>query len=210
MAASESELREAMCKWGRSMFERGLTSGSSGNLSARLPDGYLLTPTNSCLGYLDPGRLAKLDGAGRHISGDKPTKEIPLHLTYYEARPSAAAIVHLHSTYATALSCRSDIDPRNVLKPVTPYVVMRVGRVPLLPYSTPGSDKVREPLLKAAPEHAAVLLANHGPVVTGASLEAAVFAAEELEEAARLAFLLEGRPHRVLTEANLAELAGRA
>jgi len=209
MQAGETERREAMCKWGRSMFERGLTSGSSGNLSARLADGYLLTPTNSCLGFLDPARLAKLDGAGNHISGDKPTKEIPLHLTYYEARPSAQAIVHLHSTYATALSCRSDIDPRNVLTPVTPYVVMRVGRVPLLPYSTPGSDGVREPLLRAASNHAAILLANHGPVVTGASLEAAVFAAEELEEAARLAFLLEGRPHNVLTEANLADLAAR-
>jgi len=209
MQVSETELRQAICQWGRSIFERGLTSGSSGNISARLSDGYLLTPTNSCLGFLDAARLSKLDRAGNHVSGDKPTKEIPLHLTYYEARPGAGAIVHLHSTYATALSCRSDLDPQNVLTPVTPYVVMRVGRVPLLPYSTPGSDQVREPLLKAAPSHAAVLLANHGPVVTGASLEAAVFAAEELEEAARLAFLLEGRPHNVLTEANLAELAAR-
>ena len=112
---TEAELREAICFWGRSLFERGLTSGSSGNISVRSGDGFIITPTNSCLGTLDPGRLAVLDGDGGHVSGDKPSKEVPLHLAFYEARPGAAAVVHLHSTYATALSCRSDIDAGRLL-----------------------------------------------------------------------------------------------
>lgn len=206
MARDEAGLREAICRWGRSMFERGLTSGSSGNLSARLDDGFLVTPTNACLGFLDPARLAKLDRRGAWLSGDKPTKEVPLHLAVYEGRPQAEGVVHLHSTYATALSCRTDVDPQDVIVPVTPYVVMRVGRMPLLPYTTPGSADIRPYILEAIPQAAAVLLANHGPVVSGPSFEAAVFAAEEVEEAARIAFLLEGKPHRRLTEDQLRPL----
>jgi 3-dehydro-4-phosphotetronate decarboxylase len=206
MQADEARLRADICRWGRSMFDRGLTPGASGNLSARLEDGYLVTPTNACLGFLEPERLAKLDGEGRHVSGDPPTKEVPLHKAMYDARPNAGGVVHLHSTWATALSCLRDLDPDNALPPITPYVVMRVGRVPVIPYLRPGSPDMREPVLAAAREHAAILLANHGPVVAAPSFEAAVFAAEEIEEAAKLHFITAGVAVRTLSPAQIAEL----
>lgn len=202
----EQILREQICRWGRSMFERGLTSGSSGNLSARLPDGFLTTPTNSCLGFLDPDRLSKLDLEGNHIGGDKPTKEVPLHLAFYRARPKAGGVVHLHSTYATALSCLSDTDEGDAVPAYTPYVVMRVGKVPLIPFTLPGSSDTSTFVERAAQEHSAVLLANHGPVVSGPSFEAAVFAAEELEEAAKLYFVLQGQRSQALTGEQIADL----
>lgn len=207
--STDSKLREAICDWGRSLFERGLTSGSSGNISVRTSTGYIITPTNSCLGRLDPARLSSLDQAGGHVGGDKPSKEVPLHLAFYEARPEAMAVVHLHSTYATALSCRSDIDPQNCLPPLTPYVLMRAGRVPLLPYTDPGTADSRADILRLAPTHSSVLLANHGPVVSGTSLDAAVYAAEELEEAARVASILEDRPVRHLDAATIERLTTR-
>jgi ribulose-5-phosphate 4-epimerase/fuculose-1-phosphate aldolase len=202
----EQILREQICRWGRSMFERGLTSGSSGNLSARLPDGFLTTPTNSCLGFLDPDRLSKLDLEGNHIGGDKPTKEVPLHLAFYRARPKAGGVVHLHSTYATALSCLSDTDEGDAVPAYTPYVVMRVGKVPLILFTLPGSSDTSTLVERAAQEHSAVLLANHGPVVSGPSFEAAVFAAEELEEAAKLYFVLQGHRSQALTGEQIADL----
>jgi ribulose-5-phosphate 4-epimerase/fuculose-1-phosphate aldolase len=196
----EQRLRDEICRWGESMFQRGLTAGSSGNLSARLSDGFLVTPTNSCLGYLEPARLSKLDVKGAHVSGDRPTKEIPLHMAYYEARPQANGVVHLHSTYATALSCLADVDPDDAIPPITPYVVMRVGRVPVLPYTQPGSADVAPLVRDKAAEHAALLLANHGPVVSGKSFRDAVFAAEELEETAKLVILTRGMNVRRLSD----------
>lgn len=209
MNAGEQALRDEMCRWGESMFARGLTAGSSGNLSARLADGFLVTPTNSCLGFLDAGRLSKLDPSGAPVSGDAPTKEIPLHMAFYEARPQVHGIVHLHSTYATALSCLVDTDPEDAIPAITPYVVMRVGRVPLLPYTHPGSADVRPLILGKAPAHAAVLLANHGPVVSGKSFRDAVFAAEELEETAKLVLLTRSLQVRRLSEKTIGELAAR-
>jgi ribulose-5-phosphate 4-epimerase/fuculose-1-phosphate aldolase len=203
---NEATLRDEICRWGASLFQRGLTPGSSGNLSARVEDGFLMTPTNSCLGYLDPARLSKLDAHGKHLSGDLPTKEIPLHMAFYDARPDANGVVHLHSTYATALSCLADVDQADAIPPITPYVVMRVGRVPVVPYTMPGSKDVGPLVRAAAPEHPAVLLANHGPVVSAKSFEAAVFAAEELEETAKLVILLRGLPVRHLDEAQIAAL----
>jgi ribulose-5-phosphate 4-epimerase/fuculose-1-phosphate aldolase len=203
---SEQALRDAMAEWGRSLFERGLTAGSSGNMSAKLDDGYLFTPTNSCLGFLDPARLSKLDTAGKQVSGDPPTKELPLHFAFYESRPAAKAVVHLHSTYATAVSCLADTDTEDALPPMTPYVVMRVGRVPVVPYTRPGSADVA-PLIRAkAPDHAGILLANHGPVVAATSFEGAVFAIEELEEAAKLAIITRGLKVRYLSAAQIADL----
>lgn len=194
----EAGLRERLCMWGKSLFDRGLTSGSSGNISVRLDDGFLITPTNSCLGLLDPARLSKLDRNGNTIGGDRPSKEVPLHLAFYAGRPGISAVVHLHSTYATAWSCRADIDAADAFPPLTPYVLMRAGKVPLLPYADPGTDQIVPALAAAATEASAVLLANHGPVVSGASLDAAVYAAEEVEEIARVAFLLGGVPTRPL------------
>lgn len=204
--SEETDLREAIVRWGGSLFERGLTAGSSGNISAKIGDGYLMTPTNSCMGFLDAEHLSRLDASGNHVGGHKPTKELPLHFAFYEARPAARAVVHLHSTYATALSCLADIDVDDAIPAITPYVVMRVGRVPVLPYTRPGSGEIA-PLIRAkAAEHAAVLLANHGPVVAGNSLEAAVFASEELEETARLALLTRGLNVRHLSDDQIAEL----
>jgi ribulose-5-phosphate 4-epimerase/fuculose-1-phosphate aldolase len=206
---TEAEARAAIVRLSKSLFERGLTPGSSGNISVRLDDGFLFTPTNACLGFLDPERLSKLDAAGRHLSGDPPTKELPLHFGFYEARPQARAVTHVHSTYATLLSCLADVDPDDVIPPITPYVVMRVGRVPVVPYTMPGSAEVK-PLIRAkAPSHAAVLLANHGPVVAAATLEAAVYAIEELEETAKLVVLSRSMAVRRLTPAQVRELEER-
>jgi 3-dehydro-4-phosphotetronate decarboxylase len=206
MTTDEQSLRDEICLWGKSMFDRGLTFGSSGNLSARLDDGFLVTPTNSCLGFLQPSRLSKLDPNGAHISGDKPTKEVPLHIAVYRSRPQAMGIVHLHSTYATAISCLSDVNPEDAIPAITPYVVMRVGRVPVLPNVQPGSPDIESHVHAIAPQHAAFLLANHGPVVSGPSFADAVYAAEELEETAKLLILTDGRNIRYLSREATARL----
>ena len=195
-----------MVRLAKSLYDRGFSVGSAGNVSARLDDGLLMTPTNSCLGFLDPDRLSKLDLEGRHVGGDKPSKEVFLHRAFYETRPATGAVVHLHSTYATALSCLADIDPADCIPPLTPYVVMRVGAVPLVPYVRPGDARAGDLIRALDGRHAAVLLANHGPVVAGKDLASAVYAAEELEETAKLVLLLRGAPARLLTDAQVAEL----
>lgn len=206
---SESRLREQITLFGKSLFERGLTMGSSGNISVRLADGWLLTPTNSCLGRLDPAAIAKLDHDGKLISGDPPSKEGFLHRAVYEERRDAGAIVHLHSTHSVAVSCLPDVDPRDVLPPLTAYYVMRVGTLPLVPYYPPGDKALAEAVRGLAGKHSAVLLANHGPVVAGKTLEAALYATEELEETARLYLLLHGRNPRCLTPEQVKELRNR-
>jgi ribulose-5-phosphate 4-epimerase/fuculose-1-phosphate aldolase len=203
---TEAGLRETMVRLSRSLFERRFTVGSSGNISARLPDGFLVTPTNSCLGFLDPGRIAKLDPEGRHVGGDKPSKEVFLHRAFYETRPETGAVVHLHSTYATALSCLEATDPDDAVPPLTPYVVMRVGRVKLVPYVRPGDPAMGDQIRALGGRFAAVLLANHGPVVSAKDLESAVYAAEELEETAKLAMILGNAPARRLSAAQIADL----
>ena len=202
----ESRLREAIVDFGRSLFERGLSAGSSGNLSVRLGDDWLLTPTNASLGRLDPARIAKLDREGRHVSGDLPSKEAFLHHAVYRARPAAAAIVHLHSTHSAAVSCMCGLNHEDCIPPLTPYFVMKIGRLPLVPYHRPGDPAVATAIAALAVRHGAVLLANHGPVVSGTSLEAAVNAAEELEETAKLFLLLRDVPTRPLDAAQIADL----
>jgi ribulose-5-phosphate 4-epimerase/fuculose-1-phosphate aldolase len=203
----ESLLREQICLFARSMFERGLTHGSSGNISARLEDGGLLmTPTDASLGFLDPARLARFDASGRLLDGDKPTKEALLHRALYETREGAGAVVHLHSTHAVAVSMLPEIDAASVLPPLTPYYVMRVGDTALLPYHRPGDPAVADAIRGLAGRHASVLLANHGPVVAGQSLAAAVNAIEELEETAKLYLLLRGLNPRLLSPQQVAEL----
>ncbi len=203
---SEATLREEICRLGDSLFARGLTFGSAGNISARLDDGWLMTPTNVSLGRLDPARLAKLDLSGKLVSGDPPTKETFLHRAMYEERPQTGAVVHLHSTYSVAVSTLADVDAANVLPPITAYYVMRVGRLPLVPYHPPGDLSLAEAVRKLAGKHHAVLLANHGPVVAGSSLDAAANAIEELEETAKLFLLLRGSKLRLLTDAQVAVL----
>jgi ribulose-5-phosphate 4-epimerase/fuculose-1-phosphate aldolase len=197
--SAEARLRDDICRLARSMFERGLTGGASGNISARLPDGGLLvTPTGSSFGWLDPARLSRFDAEMRLTGGDPPTKEMPLHGAFYATRAAAGAVVHLHSTHAVALSILPDTDPEDAVPPLTAYAVMRLGRVKLLPYFMPGDPAMGEAVRALGGSAAAVILANHGPVVAAPALDAAVYAMEELEETAKLALLTRGmRPRRL-------------
>jgi len=205
---TETKLREEICRFGRSLFERGLTPGSSGNISVRLDDGgWLVTPTNASLGALDPAKLSRLGPDGRLVSGDAPTKEVPLHSALYQTRDAARAVVHLHSTHSVALSMLPEIDPRAALPPLTPYYLMRCGATALVPYFRPGDPAVADAIKGLAGKYASVLLANHGPVVAGETLESAVFAIEELEETAKLYLLLRGLNPRYLTPAQVKDLA---
>jgi len=207
--SEESKLREQMAELGRSLYERGLTPGSSGNFSARLDDGFLVTPTNSCLGRLDPARITKLDLAGNVLAGDKPSKEAFLHLSMYSERPKAGAVVHLHSTHSVAVSVIEGLDPAAPIPPITAYFVMRIGKLVLLPYFPPGDPALANAVREVAGRHHAVLLANHGPVVAGTDLETAVYATEELEETAKLFLLLRTEKLRLLTPEQVSELERR-
>ncbi|UYG09302.1 3-oxo-tetronate 4-phosphate decarboxylase [Halomonas sp. M4R1S46] len=210
MTRNETRLREQIVTYGRSLLDRGLTMGSSGNISVRTEDGgWLMTPTNACLGRLDPAQISRLDATGHHLGGDKPTKESFLHMAMYRERPQSSAIVHLHSTHSVAVSCLPEIDPHDCIPPLTAYYVMRVGRLPLVPYHIPGDTALGDAVASLAGRHSAVLLANHGPVVAGKTLEAALYATEELEETARLYLLLRGQNPRCLTPEQITELEAR-
>ena len=206
---TDAAARDGLCALGRSLFERGLTHGSTGNLSVRSGDGFLLTPTGSSLGTLDPARLSRLDAHGAHVAGDAPTKEALLHLAVYRERPADAGIVHLHSTHSVAVSVLADVDPEDVLPPLTAYYVMRVGRLPLLPYYPPGDKALAEAVGRAAGRHHALLLANHGPVVSGTSLATAADAIEELEATAKLWLLVRREHLRPLTPEQQQEILRR-
>jgi 3-dehydro-4-phosphotetronate decarboxylase len=211
----ESRLREEICRFGRSLFERGLTPGSSGNISVRLDDGgWLVTPTNASLGFLDPANLARLDADRNLIGGDLPTKEIPLHAALYESRSGARAVVHLHSTHAVAVTMLPEILSHSsgkmaALPPLTPYFLMKCGSVAMLPYYRPGDPAVADAIRGLAGRHSSVLLANHGPVVAGDTLEAAVYATEELEETSKLYLLLRGVNPRALSPDQVRDLVNQ-
>jgi 3-dehydro-4-phosphotetronate decarboxylase len=205
----EGTLREQICELGRSIFERGLTHGSTGNISARCADGWLLTPTGSNLGRLDPARLSKLDWSGKLISGDAPSKESFLHLAMYQERDRNQAVIHLHATHSVAVSVLEGLDASDLLPPLTAYYVMRIGALPLVPYYAPGDLALAEAVRGFAGRHHAMLLANHGPVVAGVSLVAAADAVEELEATAKLYLLLQGQRVRPLTPAQVADVKRR-
>src|SRR5438046_4286131 len=203
---TETKRRDDICRFGRSLFERGLTPGSSGNITVKLDHGgWLVTPTNASLGSLDPARMSRLGPDSKLVSGDAPTKEVPLHTALYQTRGSARAVVHLHSTHSVALSMLPEIDPRAALPPMTPYYLMKCGHTALVPDYRPGDPAVADAIKGLAGKYASVLLANHGPVVSGDTLEAAVFAIEELEETAKLYLLLRGLNPRYLSPAQAAE-----
>jgi len=206
---NENQLRDQIVRLAKSMFERGLTFGSSGNISARVDDGWLMTPTGSTMGTLDPAKISKLDNDGAHILGDKPTKESILHQVMYEQRPGTGAVVHLHSTHSVAVSCLSDINKKNVLPPITAYYVMKIGTLPLIPYFPPGDLDLAKAVREMASDHHALLLANHGPVVAGKSLEDAVYAIEELEETAKLFLMLKNMNTSFLDDAQINDLKSR-
>jgi 3-dehydro-4-phosphotetronate decarboxylase len=206
---TEAATRSLLVELSASLFQRGFSVGSAGNVSVRLADGYLITPTNSSLGRLSPERLSRLDADFRHVDGDKPSKEVFMHRAFYQARPDTGAVVHLHSTMATAVSCLPDLDQDNPISPLTPYFVMRVGRhMPVVPYYRPGDPAMEPAIHRAALGARAILLANHGPVVSGQSLTDAVYAAEELEEAAKLLLLLRSASPRLLTPPQVNDLLG--
>ena len=204
----EQALREELAALAKSLFDRGYSVGTAGNISVRLADGWLMTPTNSCLGRLDPARISKLAPDWSHLSGDKPSKEVFLHRAVLTARPEAGAVVHLHSTHATAISCLAPEGGDAEVPPLTPYFVMRIGRrLPCVAYYRPGDAAMEPAVFEAAKAARALLLANHGPVVSGRTLAEAVHASEELEEAARLALLLRDVPGvRRLTPAQVEDL----
>ncbi len=206
---NENALREQICRLGRSIFDRGLTHGSTGNISSRCADGWLLTPTGSSLGQLDPARLSKLDWQGRLISGEAPSKENFLHLAMYQEREKNQAVIHLHATHSVAVSVLEEVNPADVLPPITAYYVMRIGSLPLVPYFAPGDLKLAQAVRGFAGKHHALLLANHGPVVAGSSLSAAADAVEELEATARLYLLLRGQRMRTLTPGQVADIKER-
>jgi len=204
---SESTIRDWIARHGESLYARGYAHGSSGNISARIDGGFLISPTNSCLGRLDPARISKVADDGTHVGGDKPSKEAFLHLAMYRKRPTSKAIVHLHSTHCVAVSCMCHDDTSDVLPPITAYYVMRIGKLPLVPYYPPGERSLADAVAALAEKHNAVLLANHGPVVAGKSLDDAVYSVEELEETAKLYLLLNGpKALSYLTQAQVAQL----
>jgi ribulose-5-phosphate 4-epimerase/fuculose-1-phosphate aldolase len=206
---NENQLREHIALLGKSLYDRGLAHGSAGNISVKLSDGWLMTPTNSCMGRLDPARISKLDLDGKLVAGDKPSKETFLHIAMYQERASCGAVVHLHSIHSIAVSCMDGLDAENVFPPITAYAIMQVGRLALVPYYPPGDEALADAVRKVAGAHHAVLLANHGPVVAGSSLDAAVNAVEELEQTAKLVLLLKDHPTRLLSPEQVAELNRR-
>jgi ribulose-5-phosphate 4-epimerase/fuculose-1-phosphate aldolase len=206
VSPAETAARDRIAMMGKSLFDRGYGCGSSGNISVRLDDGILISPTNSSLGRLDPARISKLGLDGSVLGGDKPSKEAFLHLAMYGERPEMTSVVHLHSTHSVAVSTLEELDPEDLLPPITAYYVMRVGRLPLVPYFPPGDAGLAEAVRKVAKHAHAMLLANHGPVVAGKSLDDAVYAAEELEETAKLYLMLRGEKTRFLTQAQVSEL----
>lgn len=206
----ETALREHICLLAKSIFDRGLTGGSTGNISARTEDGGLLvSPTGTSFGRLDPARLSRFDANGTLIGGDKPTKEMPLHKAFYDTRSTAGAVVHLHSCHSVALSMLPDTDPENFLPPLTPYGIMKLGKVRLLPYFMPGDPAMGAAVRGLAGKRSAVMLANHGPVVAGKDVEAACNAIEELEDTARLALMLRGMNARALTDTQVQALVSK-
>jgi len=205
--STETRLREQICLLAKSMFDRGLTGGSTGNISARTDDGGLLvSPTGTSFGRLDPARLSRFDSGGTLIDGDKPTKEMPLHMAFYDTRSVAGAVVHLHSCHSVALSMMPDVDPDNFLPPLTPYAIMKLGKVKLLPFFLPGDPAMGEAVRGLAGKRSAVMLANHGPVVAGKDVEAACNAIEELEDTSRLAMMTRGMGPRMLTADQLRQV----
>lgn len=197
----EYEARRRIVAAGLSFFQRGLAGGASGNMSCGLSDGRLLvTPTGVSLGALTPETLSLLDKSGALLSGPPPTKEVPLHLACYAARPDCGGVVHLHAPYATALSCCAAVPA------YTPYGLMRYGRVGRVPYSRPGGTALGEAVSRCMRHRAAALMANHGLLMTGSDITAAAHNADELEESCRLFFILQGQQPRLLSPEEQREL----
>ncbi|AMO96914.1 class II Aldolase and Adducin N-terminal domain protein [Collimonas fungivorans] len=197
----EQALREEICETGASLYQRGYTVGAAGNISARLDDGWLITPTDACLGRLAPAQIAKVDLNGQWVSGDKPSKTLALHRAAYDNNPLMQAVVHTHSTSLVALTLAGVWHDSAVLPPITPYQVMKVGRIPLIPYCRPGDPQVAQQVSLLVTSVRGVLLERLGPVLWHESVLQAAYALEELEETARLWLMAKDKPEPLSAEA---------
>ncbi|GAC1417614.1 MAG: aldolase [Candidatus Velthaea sp.] len=206
---SDRAIRKDICRLGERLVKRGLVHGTTGNISVRIADGYLVTPTGRAIDRLEPGEITQLSADGARVRGLEPTKEARAHMAMYEARPSAQAIVHTHSHYCVALTLLPDVDVEDALPALTPYYVMRVGRAPIVPYYPPGDPELVAAVRRYSEGRNALLLAHHGPIVAGTSLEDAAAILEELEEAARLFLLVRTGAYRTLDAAAVATLRER-
>ena len=202
---NEQQAKTEMQRYGRSMFERGLTGGASANISVRTATGFIISPTNSCIGFLELHELSVLDKEGNWLSGEKPSKEFALHKAFYDQRPQDHAVVHLHSTYATALSCL-DVAETELLPPLTPYLYIRLGHVARVPYFSPGDQELADAVQAVTASTAGVLMENHGPIVSAATLASAMYAIEELEESAKLTIILKNQQCRDIPSQKVNEL----
>jgi ribulose-5-phosphate 4-epimerase/fuculose-1-phosphate aldolase len=194
ISGDESRVREEICTIGASLYQRGYTVGTAGNISARLADGWLITPTDACLGRLDPASIAKVDADGHTVSGGQPSKTLALHRGIYARNAQTRGIVHTHSTHLVALSLAGVWSETDVLPPLTPYYVMKVGHIPLIRYQRPGDPDVAQRIAALADSVRGVLLERLGPVVWERSVAHASYALEELEETARLWLMTHPRP----------------
>jgi len=192
--SDESRIREQICATGASLFQRGYTVGAAGNISARLHDGWLITPTDACLGRLDPAGLSKVDAGGQWVSGAKPSKTLVLHRGIYGNDGEARAVIHTHSTHLVALTLSGVWREDEVLPPITPYQVMKVGRIPLIRYRRPGDPQAAAEVAAQAAQVRGALFERLGPVVWERSVEQASHVLEELEETARLWLMTHPRP----------------
>jgi ribulose-5-phosphate 4-epimerase/fuculose-1-phosphate aldolase len=204
---TETELRHEIVAVGKSLFERGYVHATAGNISARLEDGYLITPTDACLGYLRPELLAKIGHDGKQISGDRASKTLVLHRRIYDAAPAARSVIHTHSTHLVGLTLGGVWHPQDIVPPITPYFVMKVGHVPLIPYHRPGDPVVGDLVAAAITEAAsrgltlrAVMLDRLGPNVWNTTPFQAMAVLEELEETARLWLMSQPRPEPLTEE----------
>lgn len=194
---SQADARDELVELGRALYDRGLTHGRTGNLSTQLGNQIVISPTGSCLGRLDPAQLAIVDSSGTHVGGPPPSKEVALHVALYQHHPTADAVAHTHSTHAVAWSCLDGLDDTDALPALTPYYAMRVGELPLVPYLPPGDPSIANAIHTLTSP--SVLLAHHGPIAAAPTLEAAVDAVEEIEHTARIALLLRGHNHHLLS-----------
>ncbi|AWB65861.1 aldolase [Saccharobesus litoralis] len=201
--------KQKLMAFAESIFNRGLTAGASANMSIKTDTGWVITPTNSCFGFLDADRLSVLDQQGNLISGDKPSKEFLLHKAFYDQRPDDTCVLHLHSTYATALSCLPCANTSDAVPSYTPYLTMRLGAIALVPYFAPGDVALADAVYEVAANHPGVIMANHGPIVSGKTVESCVFGMEELEESCKLAFKLKGHQANLLSKDNIADLKAK-
>jgi ribulose-5-phosphate 4-epimerase/fuculose-1-phosphate aldolase len=209
MFLNEQAAKQQIVAFAKSIFDRGLTSGASANMSVRIENAWVMTPTNTCFGFLNADELSVVALDGTLLKGLPPSKEFRLHKAMYDKRPNDRCIIHLHSTYATALSCLPAENTSNIVPTYTPYLTMRLGPIAMVPYFAPGDDALAEAVGKIAADHPGIIMANHGPIVSADTVESCVYGMEELEESCKLALLLNGLNANKLTDEQINLLLSR-